>query len=374
MKFNPFSIIPKKLNPLRQTKKKKSYSRKVGLAPGQLLYIGEHEGGPIEMSLIKYDQSGVEEYDIKDVEDLIEKFDPGKINWINIDGINDVEMIGKIAGRFSFHPLMTEDILNTEHLPKSEEYDDHHFFTLKMLRLGTHKREDGIYQEHVSFVLGNNYVISFQDNISGDVFDNVRLRIKTSRSRLRRNGSDYLFYALLDSVVDGYFNITEFVRDKIGDMEDYILENPAEQMSSNIIAMRKQLNNMRKVILPLRDAVDRLFTDESEFIQEHTYTYFRDVQDHIVHIYTTFDGFKETVSSMMDMHMSNLSNSLNMIMRTLTIFSLFFVPLTFIAGVYGMNFQYMPELAWKYGYPFALGLMFCCVLVMFIYMRRKGWL
>lgn len=374
MKFNPFSIIPKKLNPLRQTKKKKSYSRKVGLAPGQLLYIGEHEGGPIEMSLIKYDQSGVEEYDIKDVEDLIEKFDPGKINWINIDGINDVEMIGKIAGRFSFHPLMTEDILNTEHLPKSEEYDDHHFFTLKMLRLGTHKREDGIYQEHVSFVLGNNYVISFQDNISGDVFDNVRLRIKTSRSRLRRNGSDYLFYALLDSVVDGYFNITEFVRDKIEDMEDYILENPAEQMSSNIIAMRKQLNNMRKVILPLRDAVDRLFTDESEFIQEHTYTYFRDVQDHIVHIYTTFDGFKETVSSMMDMHMSNLSNSLNMIMRTLTIFSLFFVPLTFISGVYGMNFQYMPELAWKYGYPFALGLMFCCVLVMFIYMRRKGWL
>ncbi len=374
MKINPLNIKALKLNPLRKLRKKSHYTKKIGLPPGQIMYVGDHEAEPVEIKIIKYNVAEVEEKQILSLADLDKHFDPNHVNWIDLDGINDTKLMEELANRFKFHPLMTEDIMNTEHLPKSEEYDSHHFFTLKMLRLNNENDELSIVSEQVSIVLGQNYIISFQDKIKGDAFDSVRIRIQNPKSRLRRNGPDFLFYALIDSIVDQYFNVMEYIRERIEDMEDYVLENPSEKYIDHIIAIKKQLTNIRKIVLPLNDAIDRLFIDESEFIGEETYTYFRDVQDHIRHLTSNFEGYRDSVTSLMDMYTANLSNNLNIIMKTLTIFSLFFVPLTFIAGVYGMNFEYMPELGWKLGYFMVLIIMLGSVITMFIYLRRKKWL
>jgi len=374
VKLNPLNINPLKLNPIRIRRKKSDYAKKIGLPPGQIMYVGEHDMAPVKISLIKYNETEVIEEHIESVDEIASYLDPAYTIWINLDGINDSEIMQKLSELFAFHPLMTEDIMNTEHFPKSEEFEQHHFFTLKMMRLIQENGDTSIVSEHLSLVLGSHFLISFQDKLDGDVFDNVRARLQSSKARLRTNRADYLFYALIDSVVDRYFNVMEFIRERIEDMEDYVLENPTEHYINHIISIKKQLTNLRKVVIPLKDAIERLFSDESDYIGEDTYTYFRDVQDHIIHLSSTLDGFKDSVSSLMDMYMSNLSTNLNIIMKTLTIFSLFFVPLTFIAGLYGMNFQYMPELHWRYGYPVVLIIMTGSVITMFIYLRRKRWL
>jgi magnesium transporter len=373
MKINPLQMNPLKRRSLRRKRKKSKYERKIGMPPGHIVYVGDHDQAPVEVTLIKYNESEVIEKKIDNFEEIEDHLSPDYTVWINVDGINDTAMMEQISKNFKFHPLMTEDIMNTEHFPKSEEYEDHHFFTLKMLRLEGDNGENGIISEHLSLVLGSNYVISFQDKIKGDVFNSVRIRIHSSKARLRKNKADYLFYALIDSAVDRYFTIMEFIREKIEDTEDYVLENPSKHSIDHIITIKKNLTDIRKIVIPLKDAVDRIFLEESDFINEDTYTFLRDVQDHMIHLSGNFDGFRDSVTSLMDMYMSNLSNNLNVIMKTLTIFSLFFVPLTFIAGVYGMNFRHMPELEWKYGYPLVLGVMVCCVILMFLYMRRKGW-
>lgn len=372
--LNPLNINPLKLNPIKIRRKKSSYAKKIGLPPGQIMYVGEHDMAPVKISLIKYNETEVIEEHIESVDEIASYLDPAYTIWVNLDGINDSEIMQKLSDLFAFHPLMTEDIMNTEHFPKSEEFEQHHFFTLKMMRLIQENGDTSIVSEHLSLVLGSHILISFQDKVDGDVFDNIRVRLQSPKSRLRTNRADYLFYALIDSVVDRYFNVMEFIRERIEDMEDYVLENPTEQYINHIISIKKQLTNLRKVVIPLKDAIERLFSDESDYIGEDTYTYFRDVQDHILHLSSTLDGFKDSVSSLMDMYMSNLSTNLNIVMKTLTIFSLFFVPLTFIAGLYGMNFQYMPELEWQYGYPAVLVIMTGSVITMFIYLRRKGWL
>ena len=374
MNINPLKLKALKLNPLRRLRKKSHYTKKIGLPPGQIMYVGDHDAAPVKMTIIRYNISEIAEKDEKYPENMEQIVDPNYVNWINLDGINDTKLMEKLAAGFNFHPLMIEDIMNTEHFPKSEEFEEHHFFTLKMLHLTNDNGDPMIVSEHVSLVLGPHFVISFQDKIEGDVFDPVRIRIQNSKSRLRQNGPDFLFYALIDSIVDQYFHVMEFIRERIEDMEDYVLENPSEKYIDHIIAIKKQLTNIRKVVIPLKDAVDRLFAEESAFIGEETYTYFRDIQDHLVHLTTSFDAFRDSVSSLTDMYMSNLSNNLNVIMKTLTIFSLFFVPLTFIAGVYGMNFQYMPELGWKHGYFMVLIIMLGSVITMFNYLRRKKWL
>jgi len=374
MNINPLKLKALKLNPLRRLRKKSHYTKKIGLPPGQIMYVGDHDAAPVKMTIIRYNISEIAEKDEKYPENMEQIVDPNYVNWINLDGINDTKLMEKLAAGFNFHPLMIEDIMNTEHFPKSEEFEEHHFFTLKMLHLTNDNGDPMIVSEHVSLVLGPHFVISFQDKIEGDVFDPVRIRIQNSKSRIRQNGPDFLFYALIDSIVDQYFHVMEFIRERIEDMEDYVLENPSEKYIDHIIAIKKQLTNIRKVVIPLKDAVDRLFAEESAFIGEETYTYFRDIQDHLVHLTTSFDAFRDSVSSLTDMYMSNLSNNLNVIMKTLTIFSLFFVPLTFIAGVYGMNFQYMPELGWKHGYFMVLIIMLGSVITMFNYLRRKKWL
>jgi magnesium transporter len=231
-----------------------------------------------------------------------------------------------------------------------------------------------IQQEHLSVVLGNHYVISFQDLVEGDVFEGLRSRTRASKGRVRKNGPDYLFYVLIDSVVDHYFVVMEYLKEKMEDLEDEILERTSERMINKIIGIKREMTSIRRVIYPVRDAIERIFIDDYDLLNATTITYFRDVRDHVFHLTMIYDNAKETIAAIMDMYMSNLSINLNNIMKTLTIISLFFVPLTFIAGVYGMNFDYMPELRWKFGYPFSILIMLGVVLTMFYYLRRKKWL
>ena len=264
--------------------------------------------------------------------------------------------------------------MNTDHLPKSDEYENHLFLTLKMMKL---KEKNGVYEtieEHLSLVLGNNYVISFQDKAEGDLFNSVLDRIINNKGRIRKFKGDYLFYALLDSVVDHYFHIMEYVRDSIENLEEFVLSNPDQNITNEINIIRKRLTKMRKLTYLVKTAIEKANLIESDIIGKKTVPYFKDVLDHIIHLESNFENFRDSVASVMDMYMSNLSNNLNLTMKTLTIFSLFFVPLTFIAGVYGMNFQYMPELSWKWGYALVLVIMLITVLAMFIFLRRNKWL
>ena len=355
-------------------KPRSRYTEKAGHDPGELKYIGDKNKSDIKIKLIQYNLETYKEFDSYSFSEIISQLDTSKVNWIDVEGISNTELIQEMATYFDFHPLMTEDILNSEHLPKSEEYERHHFFTLKMMMLIFQHSRAIIQQEHLSLVLGNNYIISFQDLVEGDVFEGIRARARSSKGRIRKNGSDYLFYALVDSVIDQYFIVMEHLKEKMEDLEDEILSRPSENLINKIIGLKREMSNIRRVIYPVRDAVERIFIDDYDLLTPTTITFFRDVRDHVYHLVTIYDNAKETIASLMDMYMSNLSNNLNSIMKTLTMISLFFVPLTFIAGVYGMNFHFMPELAWKLGYPFALLIMLGVVIFMFLYLRRKKWM
>jgi magnesium transporter len=358
----------------RLNRNKSHYTEKVGQDPGQLTYIGNKPQKPIQIKLIQYSQDSFLEIDSHSFSDIAKNLDTTKINWIDVEGISDINLIQEIATYFDFHPLMTEDILNSEHLPKSEEYDKHHFFTLKMMKLASNDNKAFVQQEHLSLVLGSYYLISFQDLVEGDVFEGIRFRARSAKGRLRKNASDYLFYALVDTVIDQYFLVMEYFKERIEDLEDEILANPSTNMINKISALKREMTNIRRVIYPIRDAIERIFIEDYDLLDSSTITYFRDVRDHMYHLVSIYDNAKDTIASLMDMYMSNLSINLNNIMKALTTISLFFVPLTFIAGVYGMNFKYMPELNWILGYPFAWGIMLSVIAVMYIYLRRKKWL
>ena len=353
--------------------KKSRYTDKTGMSPGQIKYVGDKSHNA-QITLIKYDESNEEIIQIENFEHLQHNSDNNKNNWINISGISNENLMLEISNHFNFNSLMMEDIMNTEHLPKSAEFENHLFITLKMLNLVKDKEDHTIISEHLSLVLGKNYVISFQDNHKGDVFDSIRQRIKLNKSRIRKSTCDYLFYTLIDNIVDHFFLITEFTREKIEDLEDYILSNPSENMTEKIMELRKKISKMRRMIYMVHEAIKNILSQDSEFIDENINPYLKDVLDHTNNLNTSFDSFREYVSSLMDMYMSNLSNNLNVIMKTLTIFSLFFVPLTFLAGIYGMNFKNMPELERDWGYPIILLVMVSISILMYFYLKRKKWI
>jgi magnesium transporter len=360
--INPISLLKRSL-----------FAKKVGSSPGEYIYVGEMLKD-VNISLIKYDTDSQESIDIENLEHLKKSFDHRKINWVNFDGVGNVDLIKSISEHFNFNSLMAEDILNTEHLPKSEEFKEHLFVVLKMIWLENRTEQVEIIKEHISIVLGDNYVISFQDSVEGDVFNSIRQRIMTGKGQIRRKGPDYLFYTLIDSIVDNYLLVMEYIREEVEDLEDFMLSNPSENMNEKIILLRRKISELRRMIYMIHEAVRHIISSESDFIDIDTNPYLKDVLDHTRHLDSSFDTFRDYVSNIMDMYMSNMSNNLNIIMKTLTIFSLFFVPLTFLAGIYGMNFQYMPELGIKWGYPVILGIMILISILMYFYMKRKKWL
>ena len=355
--------------------KKSSKSR--GLAPGALVHIGEKKIDKIRISIIDYDADKFEEKEVKNVEECFPFKKKPTITWINIDGLHEIEVIEKIGKHFEIHPLVMEDILNTDQRPKMEDFDKYIFFVLKMLIAG--EKEQDIHSEQVSLILGKNFVISFQEGI-GDVFDSARGRIRSGKTRIRRKGADYLAYALLDAIVDGYFGILEKIGERIEDMEEDLISNPEPKTLQKIYNLKREMIYIRKSIWPLREVINNLLREESKIISESTHIYLRDLYDHTVQVIDTVETFRDLISGMVDMYMSSVSNKMNEVMKVLTIFAAIFIPLTFVAGLYGMNFNpdaspfNMPELSFYWGYPLALFLMGIIGIIMLVYFKRKKWL
>ncbi len=294
------------------------------------------------------------------------------VNWLDVS-VKDRALIQKLAQHFNIHDLIIEDIFNDNHLPKYEQFPNYCFIMLKMLSIG--QDEDGnevIQNEQISILLGQNWVITVQE-VDGDVFDEIRHRIAYSLGNLRKRQADYLFYRLIDVTVDNYFLVLESIRNQIEALEETIVENPELPVNEDILHLKKQLRTLRRFMLPLRSEVNRIRVEPSSLIHKSTLTYLNDVYDHLINLESSFETFREMLNDLLDLHFAHLSNNMNKIMRTLTTVSTLFIPLTFIAGVYGMNFEYMPELAWTWSYPALLLFMLGLSIVLIIFMRKKGW-
>lgn len=346
-------------------------SKKAGLLPGSLIHVGNKKSNKINLVLFSFDNKAFEENEILDTAKLSIPLDDNKVKWLNMNGIHKVDVVESVGKHFGLHNLLLEDVLNTHHRPKAEYYENHMFFTLKML--GINKAGTKIVSEQVSFVLGKNYLISFQEQ-QGDIFDQIRDRIRNKKGKIREKKADYLFYALIDAVVDNYFLIIERFSENVENLEEQVMDRLNEDTLKEIQLVKKQLIQLRKSISPLREAVSSVIKDEIDLIQPENIKYLRDVYDHIIHITESVESQRDIVSGLKDLYMSELSNRMNNTMKVLTIIATIFIPLTFIAGIYGMNFDNMPELHSKYGYPIVWGLMIVITIGMVVYFKKKKWL
>jgi magnesium transporter len=346
-------------------------SEKAGLPPGTLVYVGETKVEKVKISIIDYDENQITEKEAATIEECFPFKDKPTVTWINIDGLHEVDLIEKLGGHFGLHPLLLEDILNTEQRPKLEESENYIFFVLKMISPDGEDNQTKV--EQVSVVLGANFVISLQEH-EGDVFNAVRDRLRKSRGRIRKVGADYLAYALLDAIVDNYFSVLENVGEKIEDTEQQLTTNPGTQTLQLIRKLKNEMIFLRKSVWPLRELISGLLRLETSLVQQSTLAYIRDVYDHTIQVIDTIESYRDMVSGMLDIYLSSISNRMNEVMKVLTIFASIFIPLTFIAGIYGMNFQNMPELNWQWGYFGILGFMAVVVIVLVIYFKRKKWL
>jgi len=345
--------------------------QKVGLVPGTLVHIGERKIEKVRIRIIDYDGTQLEEKEVKTVEECFPFKDKPTISWINIDGLHDVEVVEKIGKQFGLHPLILEDIVHTGQRPKLEDFGDHIFIVLKMLYYDTEKGE--LEAEQFSLIFGENFVISFQERV-GDIFEPLRERIRKGKGRVRKAGADYLAYALIDSIVDNYFVILEQLGEKIEDAEQELATDPGVATLQSIRAFKKEMIFLRKSIWPLREVVNSLERGESSLINESTLIYLRDVYDHTIQIIDTVESYRDMLSGMLDVYLSSISNKMNEVMKVLTIFAAIFIPLTFVAGVYGMNFSFMPELGWQWGYFAILLVMAIIGAILIVYFKRKRWL
>jgi magnesium transporter len=346
-------------------------SEKAGLPPGSLVHLGEPSTRKPEITIFDYDESQLHEEEDASPEACRIFAATEATTWINVSGIHDTEVLRQVGECYKIHPLALEDILNTEQRPKVEDYEDYFFIVLKMLYPGS--EGDGIKVEQVSIILGRNYVISFQED-GEDVFEGVRARLRDGKGRFRARGADYLAYALLDAIVDHYFAVLENVSERIEDLEDDLVRNPSAETLQLVQRLKRQLIFLRKSVWPLREVLAFLDRGDSPLIQSSTIIYLRDVYDHTIQVADTIDSFRDIVAAMHDTYLSSVSNRLNEVMKVLTIFATIFIPLTFLVGVFGMNFRYMPGLEWHWGYFTVWAIMIASTIVLLLYFRRKRWL
>ncbi|MFB0561952.1 MAG: magnesium/cobalt transporter CorA [Candidatus Lokiarchaeia archaeon] len=346
-------------------------SKMVGLPPGTLVHIGEEKIGKIKITIMDYDEAQFQEMEAKKVEDCFPFKDTPTITWININGVHQTDTIEKIGKHYEIHPLTLENIMNTEQRPKMEDFENYIFIILKMLYYD--EEENEIKSEQVSLIIGPKYVISFQEN-EGDVFNPVRERIRSGKGRIRKMGSDYLAYALIDSIVDNYFVILEKVGEKIEDIEEELVTTPSPKTLQVIHNLKRKLLFLHKSVWPLREVISGLERGESPLIKETTSIFLRNAYDHTIQVIDITETSREMLSDMVDTYLSSLSNKMNEIMKVLTIFATIFIPLTFLASIYGMNFTWMPELTWPEGYHMVLIAMLGVGILMLIYFRRKKWI
>jgi len=344
-------------------------SKKTGLPPGTLVHIGEHKPDKMRIAVFDYAGPRCEERTASDPAGLRPPVDESVI-WINVGGVHKTDVLEVFGRQFALHPLLLEDIANTDQRPKLDDYEDYFFLVVKML---TATDRGDILVEQVSFVLGRNFVLSFQEN-GTDVFQPVRDRLRGGKGRMRQSGADYLLYALVDAVVDQYFAVLESVGERIEALQDQVVSDPRPETLKDIHALKRQLLFLRRAVWPLREAMNGLSRSECRFLHEPTKVFFRDVYDHVVQIVDTIETLREMVSSSLDTYLSSVSYRLNAVMRILTVITTIFMPLSFIASIYGMNFDYMPELRWEWGYPLILAVMGLVAAAMLLGFRRRHWL
>ena len=347
----------------------KRLSKKAGLPPGTLVPIGTEGMGKVEISLMDFDETHFKEKVVETIDEVFPFRESPTVTWINIDGVQSTETIEKIGTHFGIHPLVLEDIVNTSQRPKMEDFGDYIYLVLKMLYLEKHE----VQSEQVSIILGPNFVISIQER-PGDVFDPIRERLRNSKGRVRKMGPDYLSYTLVDMIVDNYFAILEDFGERIESLEEELIDKPSPDTLKIIHSLKRELIFLRKSVWPLRELISGLERAESTLIADTTPVFLRDVYDHTIQVIDTVESYRDMVSGMLDTYLSSVSNRMNEVMKVLTIIATIFIPITFVAGIYGMNFQNMPELSWPWGYFGALSIMGCISVVMVIYFRRKGWL
>ncbi len=348
----------------------KKRSKKAGLPPGTLVHIGEDRKETVKISILEYDEQSAREEKHPTIEGCFVFKPAPTVTWVHVAGVHQVEVLEKLGNCFELHPLVMEDILNTDQRPKMEDYGKDLFIVLKML---THKRpSQEIGAEQISLILRANVVISFQES-SGNYFAPIWERIQNGKTRIRKLGADYLTYALIDFVVDHYFILLETLGEGIEDLEGKLVANPTARTLQDIQKLKREMIFLRKWVWPLRELLSGLQREES-LIQKSTSFYLRDVHDHTIQVMDTIEIFRDMLSGMVDIYLSSINNRMNAVMKVLTIIATIFMPLTFIAGVYGMNFKSMPELEWRFGYPSVLAGMAAIGISMLIVFRKKNWL
>jgi magnesium transporter len=348
-----------------------SRSRKVGLPPGTPVHLGDKRTDKVKITVIDYDEAEFQEKEVESVEECFAFGDKPSVTWINVDGLHDIALIERLGQHFGLHPLVIEDIASTGQRPKTEEHDTFVYIVLGMLTFSENKRQ--VDAEQVSLILGRNVVISFQEE-PGDVFDPVRERIRTGKGRVRKMGADYLVYSLMDAVVDNYFGVCEKLGEMIEPLQEDLIENPAPVTLQRVHRLKSEVLYVRKAVWPLREVIGSLERTESRLFTQPVRVYLRDIYDHTIQVIDTIETYRDVIGGVVDLYLSSVSNRMNEIMKVLTVIATIFIPLTFVAGVYGMNFQFMPELHWRMGYPVVLGVMLLIAGGMLLYFRRRRWI
>ncbi len=351
-------------------KKPSKVHQKMNKAPGTITYTGNREGTVTTVAIINYDEKSIDHIFPETLDAIVEAEKSQLNSWINVVGLSDETFIDSLGKSLGLSPLVVEDAVNTHQRPKIDEYEAYIFSVFNMLYLDENQE---IVSEHLAMVLTENSVVVLQE-LKDDVFNGVRERIQNKSGRIRTRGADYLFFALIDAVVDNYFTVLEHINDTIENLEHEVYDNPTPEVAHKIQDFKKEVLKVRRQIAPVKEIVSRLLETESKLITSDTKLFLRDVQDHCIEINESLQIYREMSMSLMEMYMSNMSNKMNEVMKVLTIMASIFIPLTFIVGVYGMNFDHMPELHWNYGYYFIWGVMIVMFIGMLIYFKRKKWL
>jgi len=345
-------------------------AKKPGLAPGTLIYTGEKREDPVCISIFDYSLSVFEDLEDATFEDIECSLTDDTATWVNFSHVHDVDLIQRLGEKYNLHHLILEDLVNVTQRPKLEVYEDHIYIVAKMLR---YEGEGKLVTEQVSFVLAKNYILSFQEH-PGDVFDPVRARLRSGKGIIRKMGADYMAYALLDLIVDHFFIVLERLGEEIEDLEVEVIEEPSKQTMARVNRLKREVLMYRKSVWPLREVVAGMERDESGLIKKKTQTYLRDVYDHTIQAADMLETYRDLLGGLTDLYLSSLSHKMNEVMQVLTIVGAIFIPLTFIAGIYGMNFAKMPELQWDYGYPAVWILMLCVSAGLVLFFRHKKWI
>lgn len=350
---------------------KRSASEKAGLPAGELVHVGEVHHATSTITLFDYDKDNLRIHHIDDVHALREYKDTESVTWVVIEGLTDTGLIEQLGQDFDIHPLVLEDILSTQQRPKLDEYDDYLYLVLKRFEIAGD--DFHVTEEQISILLFGNILFTIKEK-QDDLFKPLITRLQSEKGRIRGQSADYLAYCVLDTIVDGYFALQDALDLFADDIEEKLLGEPGPQLLTRIQLAKRELIFVRKSLTPLREMLSALERSDSELITEKTHIYLRDVYDHAIRVIESMDSYRDLITGMLDIYLSSVSNRMNEVMKVLTMFATIFIPLSFLTGVYGMNFQFMPELNWVWSYPILWGVFLSIMISLLIFFRRKKWI